>query len=226
VQIGVVATSAVRDATNGAVFVAAAEQTAGVAVRVLSGAQEAVLSYRGVFAGLPLDPLTGAVLDVGGGSTELIWQAAGETRSYSAQAGAVRMSAGSWSTAQIAAILNPGLAGLKRVRIKHLAGVGGTATTLAAMDQKMTAYDPRRIHGYFLPTTAVESWHAKLEALSLAERKHIPGLQPARADIIISGVEIIKIVLRDLGLPGLVVSESDLLHGLVLAEGSAPAVTI
>ena len=215
-QISAVATSCVRDAANQSEFLELVQQRAALAVQVISGDAEARLSCRGVFAGLPLEPATSIVLDVGGGSTELIWQEAGQIQTASVQAGAVRFVVNQWTEDQVEAQLAPVLTRLKALARPHLAGVGGTVTTLAAMEQQLTQYDPRLIHGYTLTAEAVERLFRQLKSLPLAARKKLPGLQPARADIIIGGTAIVHTVFKQLGVKNLTVSESDLLQGMLL----------
>lgn len=217
-RVVVAATSAVRDAANRSVFLEMVEQRLGLPVQVLSGEEEAFLSCRGVLAGLPgdVDARSVAVTDVGGGSTELIWRDNGRLHCVSVNAGAVRMTGSGWSEERLTEMLAPALKSLREARVNCLAGVGGTVTTLAALEQALPVYDPERIHGYRLTAAAVRRIHTMLQSLSVAERKKLPGLQPDRADIIAAGTAIVKAVLEGSGLPGLIVSECGILHGLLL----------
>jgi exopolyphosphatase/guanosine-5'-triphosphate,3'-diphosphate pyrophosphatase len=212
------ATSAVRDAANRASFLDLVKKKFGFAVWVLSGLEEAALSYRGVLSGLPVEPQSTVVVDVGGGSTELIWNENGEPACISVNAGAVRMAGPGWSEPDIADVLKPALDMLRGFPVSCLAGVGGTVTTLAAVDQGLTVYNPMLVHGYCLTAGAVERIFTMLKSLDIEERKRLPGLQPERADIIIAGVAIVKAVLDGIGLDRLLVSECDILHGLVLEK--------
>ena len=228
-RVVAVATSSVRDAANRKEFLEMIRQRADLDVRVISGDEEAILSYRGVLAGLSLDPAVSVVLDVGGGSTELIWQADGQIQTSSVQVGAVRFTVNNWSEEHVVSLLAPVLDRLKDIPVVRLAGVGGTITSLAAMEMKLSRYDPRLIHGFYLTSDAIEQLYGKLLSLSLEERKIMPGLQPARADIITGGTAIVRTVLRQTGLEGLTVSESDILQGLllemVMANGSTGSST-
>lgn len=217
-RVVVAATSAVRDAVNRSVFLEMVGQRLGLPVQVLSGEEEAFLSYRGVLAGLPVDvdAHSTAVMDVGGGSTELIWRDNGRLHCVSVNAGAVRMTGSGWSEEQLAELLAPALKSLREARVNCLAGVGGTVTTLAALEQSLSVYDPERIHGYRLTAAAVRRIYTMLQSLSVTERKKLPGLQPDRADIIAAGTAIVKTVLEGSGLPGLIVSERGILHGLLI----------
>lgn len=217
--VGIIAaaTSAVRDAANREEFLSLIRQRAGLDVVVLSGEAEAAASYRGVLAGLSIAEGSTLVLDVGGGSTEMIWSTPREVRYISLPVGAVRMTEGGHTEEQIRERLAPTLAEMEKQQGKELSliAVGGTATTLAAMSLQLVQYQPERVHGYFLTLPEVERLLAQLLAAGPAGRRKIIGLQPERADIILAGVTIVKIVLQTLQLQGLTVSESDILHGLV-----------
>lgn len=211
------ATSAVRDAANREEFLRLTRQRTGLEVVVLSGEREAAASYRGVLAGLPIAAGSSMVLDVGGGSTEMIWFGQEGVRYVSLPVGAVRMTEGGHTEEQIRKLLAPALGEVKNRQGKDLSlvAVGGTATTLGAMSLQLAQYRPERVHGCFLPLPEIERLLAMLVAAGPEGRKKIVGLQPERADIILAGVIIVKIVLQSLNLKGLTVSESDLLHGLV-----------
>lgn len=212
------ATSAVRDAGNRDEFLTLVRKKTGLAVRVLSGREEAALSYRGVLSGLAVEARSTAVMDVGGGSTELIWQEGASLRLASVNVGAVRLTEAGLDEGAAAALLGPVLEEVRLSPVKCLVGVGGTVTTLAALDQQLDPYDRDRVHGYCLTTPRVHSIQRQLGAMALEERRRLPGLQPERADIIVAGVMIVKLVLDGLGLERLLASESDILHGLVLEE--------
>lgn len=212
------ATSAVRDASNREEFIALAGERAGLKVRVLSGVEEASLSYRGVLSGLDVNPGDTAVVDVGGGSTELVWPAPGGLICRSANAGAVRMSVSNAGEAEIAEAIELILSGARRDGVRNLIGVGGTITTCAAIDLGLVHYSPAKTHGYVLTAGIIKKILSKLKGLETEARKKVPGLQPERADIIVAGVTIVKLVLKGLGLDRLRVSESDILQGLVLEE--------
>lgn len=212
------ATSAVRDASNRQEFITLVRERAGINVRVLSGTQEAALSYRGVTSGLDFNTDITAVVDVGGGSTELVWPARGTLLCRSANAGAVRMTASLAGEAEIAAILEPALSAARQDGVRNLIGVGGTITTCAAIDLGLCRYDPAKTHGYVLSAARIKKILSELERMEEEVRRKVPGLQPERADIIVAGITIVKLVVEGLGLDRLRVSEADILHGLVLEE--------
>jgi len=213
-----VATSAVREASDGRDFAREAGEALGFPVEIISGEEEAYLSFLGAARGLPFiaHPL---VIDIGGGSTELVWMEKEGIRVYSLPAGAVR-----WTE-------NPALRkalqewewlfeDLRKQRELVLVGLGGTVTSLAAIDQALKFYRPELVHGYRLPRAKVRCWRDYLESLPLSERQRIPGLQPARADIIVAGLSILLEIMERTEKAQVIAAESDLLHGLVwtLAE--------
>ena len=215
-----VATSAVRDAVNREEFLQLTQQRTGITVQVLSGEAEAAASYHGVLAGLAVEATTTMVLDVGGGSTEMIWPVGQGVAYVSLPAGAVRMTEGGHSEEQIKQLVLPTLQQIRGQQGQELSlvAVGGTATTLAAMSLRLAKYRPELAHGFYLPHAEVVYLLEVLEAAGSEGRKNIVGLQPERADIIVAGVTLVKIILEALQLKGLTISESDLLQGIVLAK--------
>ncbi|HQD76339.1 MAG TPA: hypothetical protein PKV26_06655 [Bacillota bacterium] len=147
----------------------------------------------------------------------MIWIQSGRLRMASVKAGAVRLT-GAGGRCELAAILRPALSQVRQPGAVNLVGVGGTVTTLAAIDQKLVEYDPRLVHGYVLTTGRIKEILSMLASLELAERRRVPGLQPERADIILAGVEIVLAVMEGLAVDRLVVSESDILLGLIQEE--------
>jgi exopolyphosphatase/guanosine-5'-triphosphate,3'-diphosphate pyrophosphatase len=211
-----VATSAARDADNSSLLISAAKAY-GIEVEIITGQEEASLSYAGavsVHRGLE-NPV---VVDIGGGSTEIInLDNEGKVQTTSTNVGAVRCTEATWPESRIVQALKPALQHLPKELPLNLVGVGGTITTLAAIDQKLELYDPEKVQGYRLESKTVESILKKLEALSPEERKKVPGLRPERADIILAGIRILSVILNELSLHDLLVSESDLLDGIILA---------
>lgn len=199
-------------------------------VRVLTGPEEARLGFQGALAGLGITRAGFHILvaDVGGGSVELT---RGTPRrideSHSLPLGCVVLTQQFLAhdpphpaevaalRAQLAQSLDPILFRLRRRRLR-LVGVGGTITTLAALDQRLAPYDPDRVHGYRLKTSAVRALTKGLVSEPLAARRRRPGLQPERADIIGAGALVLEHLLVSLGRRSLVVSEADLLWALVL----------
>ena len=212
------ATSAVRDASNKTDFLELVKKRTCLAVKVLSGEEEAALSYQGVLSGLLVEHGSTLVIDIGGGSTEFIWMRGDRLNLASVNAGAVRLTAAGADEAATYNILRPTLEQVKVSCPERLVGVGGTVTTLAAIDQRLAHYDPDRVHGYSLSALNVDRILKMLMDMEVEERRKVPGLRPERADIIVAGVVIVKIIMESLGLERMIVSECDILYGLALKE--------
>jgi exopolyphosphatase/guanosine-5'-triphosphate,3'-diphosphate pyrophosphatase len=220
-----VATSAVRDAANGHEFIEEVTRRHGVDVRVLTGDDEARLTFRGVTSARPAASGT-LVCDIGGGSTELVLgDADGVREAVSLALGCVRMSerflATDPPTAEELAHLRAaahdlvpdGLTGHAR----ELIGVAGTVTTLAAIDLGLEREEPELVDGHRLAAGSVERLLGELAALPLADRRGVRGLMPERASTIVAGAAILTEVLAACGLEALTVSERDILQGAALA---------
>ena len=219
-----IATSAIRDAENGEAFLGEVEWSYGFETRLLSGEDEAALTVRGVSAGRKLEPGT-LVLDVGGGSTELT---APEFR-VSLDVGSVRLTERFLASdpptseeltecrAAVRSLLEERAAG---VDVRKAIGVAGTITTIAALE--LGEYDRDRVHGYRISVEAVERQLDNLASAPLAKRRELPGLEPARAPVIVAGVAIVAEVLCFFGLEELEVSEHDILTGAALAAAELP----
>lgn len=209
-----VATSAAREAANGELLIKEAGEK-GIKLEIISGKEEAELSFKGAIS----DQETNSnqlVVDIGGGSTEIIYCLSGQVLTSSTKAGAVRCTEGNWSEAQIMAAFQPVLEKIRLLPGNELIGVGGTITSLAAIDQKLGKYDPDLIHGYKLGIERVRTIRKELAGLPLAERRQVKGLQPARADIIVAGIDILLAIMSGLGQQLITVSEKDILDGIIL----------
>jgi exopolyphosphatase/guanosine-5'-triphosphate,3'-diphosphate pyrophosphatase len=225
-----VLTSAVRDAANGAAFAEAVESRYGLEPHVLSGDDEARLTFLGATSERdPDDDTPTLVIDVGGGSTELVIGVGRRAGFHvSTQAGVVRQSERHIRSDPPAAAELDALAAdvrsvlLAAVPVEQRAGVvraiavAGTATSLAAIAQALVPYDPARVHGYVLSAAERERILAQLAAVPLSERRLTPGLDPARAPTIVAGVVILREVARVFGLDAIEVSEHDILRGAAL----------
>jgi exopolyphosphatase/guanosine-5'-triphosphate,3'-diphosphate pyrophosphatase len=207
-----VATSAVRDAENGEAFLGEIEWGYGFTTQLLTGDEEAALILRGV-GDVSADTL---VLDVGGGSTELIMR----DRFVSLDVGSVRLTEQFGEDVDaIASHVRPLLPDFQPARA---IGVAGTITSLTALDLGLAEYDRDQVHGHVLTLRAVEEQLSRLAALSLEERRRLAGLDPDRAPVIVAGATIVREVLRTYDLAALEVSEHDLLHGAALAAAELP----
>ena len=219
------ATSAVRDADNGSEFLADVRQQHGFETRLLSGREEAELTYRGVTSRLAAGPGT-LVCDIGGGSTELVLGGpAGVLDATSLDVGCVRMSerclrSDPPTVAELAELREAVAALLPRSitsRTSTLVGVAGTVTTLATIDLGLDREIPEEIDGHALDAATVEALLGQLAAVPLAERREVRGLMPERAPTIVAGAAIAAEVLRATGAGRMLVSERDILHGAALA---------
>ena len=228
-----VLTSAVRDATNGAEFAATVEARFGLRAHVLSGDEEARLTFLGATSERnPSDPTPTLVVDIGGGSTELVIGTGREVAFHvSTQAGVVRQTERHLHTdpptdselAELAGDVEGVLARAappnSRDAVRHAIAVAGTATSLAAIAQDLEPYDPHLVHGYVLGAAQCEQILARLAALTLNERRQVAGLHPDRAPTIVAGVVILLETLKLFGLDRVEVSEHDILRGATLALG-------
>jgi exopolyphosphatase / guanosine-5'-triphosphate,3'-diphosphate pyrophosphatase len=223
--IAATATSAARDASNGAEFLRAAAERTGVKVEIIAGDEEARLSFASAWADFGSEgPLV--VLDIGGGSTEFIYgDSAGEVsfrRSF--DVGSVRLTERLITTdppsaaelAKVNAHLDATFAQLPTAPIgAHLVGVAGTVTTVCAVARAIDPYDATKVHGARLAATEISATVARLCDLPLAERRTLPGLQPKRADVIPAGALILEAAARRLGANEVRVSDRGLRWGLL-----------
>jgi len=225
--VNVIATSAVRDADNGSAFIAELRERFALSARVLDGEEEARATYLGATSERPPTEPT-LVIDIGGGSTELIVGTGSEISFHdSLQAGVVRHSerhvASNPPTAGELEALAADARGLIEgsvgggVEAHQSIAVAGTPTSLAAVEMELEPYDPARVHGHVLTLPSIQRMLSRLASLPLAERVQIPGLHPDRAPTIVAGVVILVETMRAFGLEEITVSEHDILYGTALA---------
>jgi exopolyphosphatase/guanosine-5'-triphosphate,3'-diphosphate pyrophosphatase len=216
-----IATSAVRDAENGEAFLGEIEWSYGFATRLLDGDEEARLTFRGVAAGREVADGT-LVVDIGGGSTELIVGAAGGVGFHrSLDIGCVRLTErfGDDLDASAAQVREA----LPELDVVQTIGVAGTVTALAALDLGLVEYDATLVHGHRLTRAGVAVQLHRLAALPLEERRRLPGLEPDRAPVIVAGAVILREVLDCYGLTEIEASEQDILDGAALLAAELPA---
>jgi exopolyphosphatase / guanosine-5'-triphosphate,3'-diphosphate pyrophosphatase len=227
-----VATSAVRDAANADELRTRLRAELGVDARTISGDEEARLTFLGATNGRPPDAQV-LVLDIGGGSTEFVVGTPGAEPAFhvSTQAGSVRQTerhiehdppdpdevAG--MAEEVQAIVTRDVPEDVRAGIAQGIAVAGTATSLAAIDQKIEHTE--RVDGYELQLAACEQMLALLASMELERRREVTGLHPDRAPTIVAGAVILVEAMRACGLESMVTSESDILHGAALAAGAA-----
>jgi exopolyphosphatase/guanosine-5'-triphosphate,3'-diphosphate pyrophosphatase len=208
-----VATSAMRDALNREELVELIKESWGCTLEVISGEEEAQLSYLGVKEGLNLpSPL---VVDLGGGSCEFRIEDGKDLFSLSLPLGAVRATEAHLSMVDAKTILSPLEKNSDKLKGYPLVFVGGTATTLVAMKLSMEIYDPQKVHGQILNREEVADLYNMLELMPLNVRNRLPGLQPERADIIPAGAMIVLLIMDILKCQQITISESDILDGII-----------
>jgi exopolyphosphatase/guanosine-5'-triphosphate,3'-diphosphate pyrophosphatase len=226
-EVKAVATSAVRDARNGAAFCRAVEEATSICLTVIDGQQEGEFTLRGVASvvGSPASPLM--VFDVGGGSTEYTLRHPDAPLFVrSLPLGVVRLTEGKGSLAAMTDKIDRELFGLRQElelagRLEQLSeailvGTAGTATTLAAIDLSLERYDSRRINNHVLSRERVRELLQLLAPMPPAERLSVTGLEPGREDLIIAGILITLRSMELLGFPSFTVSDAGLLEGLLL----------
>lgn len=226
-RILLVATSAVRDAENGEAFLGEIEWSYGFVTRLLSGDEEAELTFRGAATGRLGSIL---VVDPGGGSTELVVGENGRVRwRQSVDVGSVRLTERFVHTDppredELEAVAEYVRSALPpRPEADRAVGVAGTITTLAALDLGGDESKGLSTHGHLLTPEAVRAQRDRLASLPLAVRQRVPGLHPARAPVIVAGAVLVEQVLEVYSLEVLEVSERDILHGAALEAANLPA---
>lgn len=242
IEVQAAATSGSRDAANSAEFFAEVKEKFGIPVRVISGEEEALLSFRGALpAGADLSRI--AVLDIGGGSSEIVGQAEGGQGPrglfrFSFDMGCVRLSekfllSDPASASQIqelrafvAAELEKQAGILEKVKGKELIGVAGTATYLASSILGLSKFDPEKVDGTIVTLAQVRELIDRFTPLTAAERLGVGGMDKGRADVILAGAFILEAILVRTGLDRFRASVRGLRYGLVLVEpaqlGAAP----
>lgn len=224
-KVRATATSAARDAHNRDGFFAAVQAALGIRPELLSGEEEAALSFQGATAGLDRQRGPFLVIDIGGGSTEFVLGTDAPEAAVSLDMGCVRMAERHLrddppSQAQIQACFEDVRAQLKRVtaamdvrRARCAIGLAGTVTALACMQQGLVHYDPQKTHHALLLRSQVEALFARLSGVNAAQRRSMLA-EPKRAEVIVAGAAILLTLMRELDVPELMVSESDILDGL------------
>lgn len=228
-HVAVAGTAVFREAVNREQVIGDIAARTGFTVRVLSSLEEARLSYQGACRGLVSDETPVLLADIGGGSTECVLGKGGRLlRGESFPLGAVNLTerflagdppapaefrqlqdfvrealAGSW-------------AGLPGRCV--LAGVGGTVTTLAAIDLKLEQYDAGRVHGHVIPGDRLDRIRQHLLSLPVSRRQQVPGLDPERADIIVAGAAVVDCIMTGGAFKALTVSDRGLRYGIIMRE--------
>jgi exopolyphosphatase/guanosine-5'-triphosphate,3'-diphosphate pyrophosphatase len=217
------ATSAVRDAENGAAFLGELEWSYGFTTRLLTGHEEALLTFRGVTAGREVEDDT-LIVDVGGGSTELILGRAGDVAFHeSYDLGCVRLTERFPEDPEAAAAFVRETLAPVELEPRQAIGVAGTITQLATLDLGLEREEPDRVHGHRLTEGAVAALLDSLAAMPVEEIRRLRGMHPDRAPVIVAGTVVVLETLGRFGLGELEVSERDIMHGAALAAAELPA---
>jgi exopolyphosphatase/guanosine-5'-triphosphate,3'-diphosphate pyrophosphatase len=227
----VMATSAVRDAQNSDILKQKFYNATGVAIDVISGDEEAEIGFAGVLAGEKSGRDKFLVVDIGGGSTELIvGDQDGIVSSVSLDAGAVRMTGAFLESDPVAVrevletkkaisdIFQDELENIKKHLPLKVIGIGGTAATYATMSIEMEAYNREVLNGLFVSMDAILQMNEQLAKLSVEERKEIKGLESKRADIIYAGGLILEHILAEIDAEGFYFSDFDNLEGYLAKQ--------
>ncbi|MEO3774826.1 Ppx/GppA phosphatase family protein [Micromonospora sp. B9E7] len=237
-RVRMCATSASRDAANAADFTEMVQRTLGVAPEVVTGDEEARLSFTGAVRGLPADAKAPfLVVDIGGGSTEFVVgdREAGVRAAISVDIGCVRMTErhlpGDPPTAEqvaaaqadIAAAVDRALAVVPGREAATLVGLAGSVTTVVAIAQGLQEYDPERIHHARVSYEAVAQVTADLLGQTRAQRLANPVMHPGRADVIGAGALVLRVIMERAGMPSVVASEHDILDGIAWSLQPATA---
>jgi exopolyphosphatase/guanosine-5'-triphosphate,3'-diphosphate pyrophosphatase len=224
-RVRMVATSASRDASNAGDFRGMVRSVLGVEPEVISGDEEARLSFTGAVNGLTA---TGPYLmvDIGGGSTEFVTGTSSVDAAISMDIGCVRMTerhlrsdppaAGEIAAAEkdIAAAVDTALAAVAGREAQTFVGLAGSVTTVAALALGLPAYDASRIHHARIALADVRRVTGDLLAATVAERRKLPVMHPGRADVIGAGALILRIIMERSGMESVVASEHDILDGI------------
>ncbi|MCL2215750.1 MAG: Ppx/GppA family phosphatase [Defluviitaleaceae bacterium] len=223
-EIVCVGTMALRNAKNTDEFVKLVKETSGIQLSVIPGGEEARLAYLAVLSGLPLQDGKLAIFDTGGGSTEFVFgECKAVSKRFSVDLGAIRITekyfkADPVSKSDVSAAIQE----IDSVfaendvcgNVSQLVGMGGTVTSMGAVKHKMAKYDPDVIQGSTLTLTDVEEQIEAYSSRTIEERKDIVGLQPKRADVILAGACILKVIISRLGVDKLTISDRGLRHGM------------
>jgi exopolyphosphatase/guanosine-5'-triphosphate,3'-diphosphate pyrophosphatase len=222
------ATAVVREASNGSTFLDLVQKETGLRVRLLSGTEEARLSLLGVSSVITNKDSAMMVFDIGGGSTELVWQGdSSDIESFSLAVGVVHLTErflqgdppGHEACLQVRQYVSTVLRELSFHQNSHdsiWVGTAGTVTTLASMWYEMTEYDPAKINGTVLEKAWLVDLCARLAEMKLTERRKLTGLEPGREDIILAGGLVTLEMMEVFGFSRFTVSDAGLLEGLFL----------
>jgi exopolyphosphatase/guanosine-5'-triphosphate,3'-diphosphate pyrophosphatase len=227
--VAVVATSAVRDAENRDEFLGRVKHETGFEVELISGEEEARRTMLGIRSGLPIGVTDVLALDIGGGSTEFILDRSGQNPVVrSIDIGVVRLcerllqhdpptneeirQAREW----VAKGTKAAVADMSNYQTATFVGTAGTVTSLAAMAQNLSTYEPTRIHNYRLQLNIIQELEHILLSRKKADRSGLPGLEKGREEVIAAGAIIIRTIMETLGMSAVLVSDLGLREGVLI----------
>ncbi len=229
-RVRMTATSAARDASNRDAFFEAATEAVGAVPELLGGDEEARLSFLGATSELDPDDGPFLVADIGGGSTEFAVGARNPAGVLSTDIGCVRLTEkflhsdppAPEELSQAFDVVRGHLEDVARVipsvaEVRRFVGLAGTITTMAAVELGLATYDRDRIHHFVLTRAAAEDVFRTLATENRRQRVHNPGLEEARADVIVGGAVVVVAIMRYFELQECLVSEADILDGLVMS---------
>lgn len=228
-KIMAIATSAVRDALNRETFINSAKAEVGIDIKVIQGQEEAELGIKGVMSEIDDDCEKVLVIDIGGGSTELVLGNRQSIEySISINAGAVRMTEQfiegnpisdsniEQMKDRLEELFREPLTYLRDKRIDKVIAIGGTATTIGAMYYSLSIYNPRIVHNTIVKQNYITEMFNKLKAMDIQERYKVKGLQKERADVIPAGLFILQYLLNSLNKEEVTISENDNMEGIIV----------
>jgi len=226
-EIYCMGTSALRDSKNKELFIKLAKEKANINVDIISGEKESNLGFMGVLQGLENQEDI-LVIDIGGGSTEfIIGNKNGIRFAKSENVGALRMTEKFLKQDPINETefknmsdfiyeeIKDTLKYIEKDGVQKIVGIGGTITSLSAINQKMESYSMDKIHNSKVTLSEIELILQNLKKMTLNDKKNLKGLQPKRADIITAGVEILYTIMKNIEINEIIVSEYDNLEGLM-----------
>ena len=229
-RVRMTATSAARDAANREDFFTAAEEIVGVPPQLLTGEEEGRVSFLGATAQLDASNGPFLVVDIGGGSTEFAVGTSEPEGALSVDIGCVRLTEkfihhdppSPEELSQVISVTRDYLEDVARelplaLEANRFVGLAGTVSTVAAIEQGLAEYDTEKIHHFVLTHDAVEDVFRTLATEKRSDRVHNPGLEEARADVIVAGTAILVAIMRFFEFAECLVSEADILDGLVLS---------
>lgn len=214
-KIYVFATAAARRAQNGGEFVRMVKNAYGIDVDVISGEEEAEIGILGALGGAD-----GGVIDVGGASSEVIVRKNGKTvYEKSLDLGAVRVTElCGGDRAKTETLIRKRLPFYGQIPKAHMTAIGGTVTSVVALEKRLTIYDPAKVHGSVLSLETLQKWAGALLGMTQEERLALPGMDPRRADILGGGAMLLALIAEYAGVRSVTVSESDNLEGYIMRK--------